>query len=185
MAALQFLTASVYALYPTLLKTVHGFSPNNVFAAIAAYSVGSILGKLLSGWLAARIGDRPTILGCLVVTSLGIVPFASASALPVVVLTALVVGSSSSGLFALVPYYLSRRFANLVRSFGLGLAYAVDAGAQAIATYVLPLTGRGIGLAAAIEIFVLGSALAAAAVVFRQPRELPGRDMGEVATLSV
>ncbi len=185
MAALQFLTASVYAFYPTLLKTVHGFSPNNVFAAIAAYSIGSIGGKLLAGWLAARVGDRPTILGCLLVTSLGIVPFASASALPLVMLTALIVGGSSSGLFALVPYYLSRRFANLVRSFGMGLAYAVAAGAQAIATYVLPLTGRGTGLAVAIEVFVVGSAIAAAAVVFREPRELPGRDMGEVATLSV
>ena len=178
MAALQFLTASVYAFYPTLLKTVHGFSPNSVFAAIAAYSIGSIGGKLLTGWLAARVGDRPTILGCLLVTTLGIVPFASASALPLVVLTALVVGGSSSGLFALVPYYLSRRFANLVRSFGMGLAYAVAAGAQAIATYVLPLTGRGTGLAAAIEVFVIGSAVAAAAVVIREPRELPGRDMG-------
>ena len=75
MASLQFLTASVYAFYPTLLKTVHGFSPNDVFAAIAAYSIGSIGGKLLAGWLAARVGDRPTILGCLLVTSLGIVPF--------------------------------------------------------------------------------------------------------------
>ena len=185
MAALQFLTASVYAFYPTLLKTVHGFDPHNVFAAIAAYSIGSILGKLLAGWLAARIGDRPTIIGCLLVTSLGIVPFASASALPLVVVTALIVGGSSSGLFALVPYYLSRRFANVVRSFGMGLAYAVAAGAQAIATYVLPLTGRGVGLATAIEIFVLGSAVVAAAVVIRQPRDLPGRDMGEVATLSV
>ena len=183
MAALQFLTASVYAFYPTLLKTVHGFDPHNVFAAIAAYSIGSICGKLLAGRLAARIGDRPTILGCLLVTSLGIVPFASVSALPLVVVTAFIVGGSSSGLFALVPYYLSRRFANVVRSFGMGLAYAVAAGAQAIATYVLPLTGRGIGLAAAIEIFVLGSAVAAAVIVFRQPRELPGRDMGEVATM--
>ena len=179
MAALQFLTASVYAFYPTLLKTVHGFSPNDVFAAIAAYSIGSIGGKLLSGWLAARVGDRPTILGCLVVTSLGIIPFASASALPLAMLTALIVGASSSGLFALVPFYLSRRFANLVHFGELDRA-----GAQAIATYVLPLTGRGTGLAAAIEVFVLGSAVAAALVVFREPRDLPGRDMGEVATLS-
>ena len=179
MAAVQFLTASVYAFYPTLLKTAHGFSSDRVFVAIAAYSIGSIGGKLLCGWMASRVGDRVTILGCLTVTALGIVPFASATALPLVALTALVVGGSSSGLFALVPYYLSRRFANAVRSFGMGLAYAVAAGAQAIATSVLPETGKHIGLAMAIEAFVIGSALAVALVVFRQPRDLPGRDMAD------
>ncbi len=179
MAALQFLTASVYVFYPTLLKTAHGFSSDRVFVAIAAYSAGSIGGKLLCGWTAARVGDRATILGCLAVTTLGIVPFASVTTLPLVALTALVVGGSSSGLFALVPYYLSRRFANAVRSFGMGLAYAVAAGAQAIATYVLPATGKTIGLAVAIEAFVIGSAIIVAIVVFRQPSKLPGADMGE------
>jgi SHS family lactate transporter-like MFS transporter len=179
MAALQFLTASVYSFYPTLLKTVHGFDPNAVFVAVAAYSVGSILGKLAAGWIASRVGDRRTILVGLAVTTLGVVPFANAAGVPTAAATAFIVGAASSGMFALVPFYLSQRFANAVRSFGMGLAYAVAAAAAGLATYVVPATGRGIGLIHAIELFVGGSALAAAIIAFRPPKDLPGQDMGD------
>ena len=177
MATLQFMTASLYSFYPTLLETVRHFGPNQVFAAITTYSIGSILGKLVTGRIATRFGHRPTILGCLVVTIAGIVPFASAPSTSFAMATAFVVGASSSGIFALVPHYLSLRFANAVRSFGMGLAYAVAAFAQAIATAALPASGRSFGLALTIEIFVIASALAVAAVVFRAPRDLPGEEM--------
>lgn len=177
MAMLQFQTASLYSFYPTLLQTQYGFGPNGVFAAVAAYSIGSIIGKIFCGQAAARFNVRATILVCLVITVLGIVPFASASALPIVMGTAFVVGGSSSGVFALVPHYLSLRFANAIRSFGMGLAYAVAAFSQAIATSALPATSRGLGLSTAIEIFVVASSIAVAIVVMREPRQLPGRDM--------
>ena len=179
MAALQFLTASVYSFYPTLLKTVHGFDPDAVFLAVAAYSVGSILGKLAAGWIASRVGDRTTILAGLAITALSVVPFANAAGLPTATATAFVVGAASSGMFALVPFYLSQRFANAVRSFGMGLAYAVAAAAAGLATYVVPATGRGIGLIHAIEIFVGGSAVVAAIIAFRPPKDLPGQEMGD------
>jgi SHS family lactate transporter-like MFS transporter len=177
MAALQFQTASIYAFYPTLLKTVGGYGPGGVFVGIGAYSIGSILGKLCCGQIAQRIGDRWTVLGCLCVTLMALFPFAGASSGLVVMGSAFVIGGSSSGVFALVPHYLSERFANAVRSFGMGLAYAVAAAGQAIATYVLPATGHALGLVHAIEIFVVGSTIAIALVAFRDARDLPGRDM--------
>ena len=176
MAALQFQTAALYSFYPALLKTVRGFGDTRVFYAVAVYSLGSILGKLTIGQLAARIGERATIYGCLAVTLVGIVPFAASSALPAVLATAFVVGGSSSGVFALVPAYLSPRFADAVRSFGMGLAYAVAAGCQAIAVFVVPRTAAaGLGLPTAIEIFVAVSSVGVAAAILRQPRHLPGR----------
>ena len=176
MAALQFQTAALYSFYPTLLKTVHGFDANGVFYAVAVYSAGSIIGKLTIGQVAARFGERATIYGCLAITLLGIVPFAASSALPAVLATAFVVGGSSSGVFALVPAYLSPRFADAVRSFGMGLAYAVAAGCQAVAVYVVPKSAdAGLGLPAAIEIFVAVSSVGVAAAILRQPREMPGR----------
>ncbi len=180
MAALQFQTASIYTFYPTVLKTVSGFGPTGVFIGIAAYSIGSILGKLACGQIAQRVGDRWTVLGCLCVTLLALFPFAGATSGLVVMSSAFVIGGSSSGVFALVPHYLSERFANVVRSFGMGLAYAVAAGGQAIATYVLPATGRELGLVHSIEIFVVGSTIAIALVAFRDARVLPGRDMDAV-----
>ena len=62
MAVLQFQNAAIYSFYPTLLKTVHHDGPDGVFAAVAAYSVGSIIGKPYCGWLAPRIGDRAPLL---------------------------------------------------------------------------------------------------------------------------
>ena len=174
MAALQFQTASVYNFYPALLKTGHGFTPDGVFGAVAAYSLGSILGKLLCGWAASRVGARAVILCCLLLTIAGIIPFAHAASMSLVLPTALLVGASSSGVFALVPYYLAQRFLDAVRSFGMGLAYAIAAFTQGIATYVLPATGQRIGLAQSMEIFVIASSIAIAAVVFREPRRLPG-----------
>ena len=177
MAALQFQTASIYVFYPTLLKTVGGYGPTGVFVGIGAYSIGSIIGKLCCGQIAHRVGDRWTILGCLCVTLAALFPFAGTANGLVVISSAFVIGASSSGVFALVPHYLSQRFANVVRSFGMGLAYAVAAGGQAIATYVLPATGHELGLVHAIEIFVVGSTIAIALVAFRDARDLPGRDM--------
>ena len=176
MAALQFQTAALYSFYPALLKTVHGFGDTSVFYAVATYSAGSIIGKLTIGQVAARLGERATIYGCLAVTLAGIVPFAASSALPAVLATAFVVGGSSSGVFALVPSYLSPRFADAVRSFGMGLAYAVAAGFQAVAVYVVPKSAAaGLGLPAAIEIFVAISSVGVAAAILRRPRHLPGR----------
>ena len=177
MAMLQFQTASLYSFYPTLLKTVKGFGPDLVFLAIACYSIGSIAGKLTCGWAASRFGTRETILACLAVTLVTIYPFTGVTALPLILLTAFIVGASSSGVFALVPHYLSLRFSNAVRSFGMGLAYAVAAFSQAIATFAVPAAGHDIGLALGIVVFVVGSSLAVAAVVVREPRRLPGRDM--------
>jgi SHS family lactate transporter-like MFS transporter len=179
MLALQFQTASIYDFYPTLLKTVGGFGPTGVFAGIAAYSIGSVLGKLSCGWIATRFGERATILGCLAVTALAIVPFASAFNAWTLLASAMIIGASSSGVFALVPHYLSLRFANAVRSFGMGLAYALAAGGQAVATYVLPKSGESLGLAHAIILFVGVSTLATAVAAFWRPKLLPGRDMEE------
>ena len=179
MAAVQFLTAAVYSFYPTLLKTDHGFTPNAVFAAVTAFSVGSILGKLLCGWAASHIGERPVILVCLAIATVGIVPFAGAARLAAVLPTACLLGASSNGIFALVPHFLSRRFADAVRSFGMGLAYAVASFTQAVSTYVIPASGRGIGLAHAIEVFVIGASVLTAVAVVRTPRELPGREAAD------
>ncbi|WP_158811529.1 MFS transporter [Beijerinckia sp. L45] len=181
MLALQFQTASIYDFYPTLLKTVGGFGPSGVFAGIAAYSIGSVLGKLICGQVASRIGARPTILGCLAITFCAIIPFASAFNAWTLLASAMIIGASSSGVFALVPHYLSLRFSNAIRSFGMGIAYALAAGGQAVATYVLPKTGESLGLSHAIMLFVGVSTVVTAAVAFWTPRVLPGQDMEAAA----
>ncbi len=177
MLLLQFQTASIYSFYPALLRDKHGYSPDGVFAAVALYSAGSIGGKLLCGFAAGRLGDRPVILACLSVTVAAVAPFAGSQNAAMLLGAAFVMGASSSGVFALVPHYLSLRFSNAVRSFGMGLAYAVAACGQGVATYAVPAAGGGLGLPHAIELFVVLSSAAVAAITLRQPSELPGHDM--------
>ena len=177
MAVLQFQNAAIYSFYPTLLKTVHHDGPDGVFAAVAAYSVGSIIGKPSCGWLATRIGDRATLLLYLVVTVADIVPFAASQQASVILAAAFVMGAFGNSVFALVPHYLSLRFASPVRSFGMGLAYALAAGGQGIAGYVVPATGHTLGLPVAIELFVVAGSIAVAAIALREPADLPGRHM--------
>ena len=160
MLVLQFQNAAMYSFYPTLLKTVHGFTPGGVFVAIAAYSVGSIIGKPCCGALASRIGDRATILLYLVVTLADIVPFVAFPRFAI-----------------LVPHYLALRFHSETRSFGMGIAYALAAAGQGLAGTLVPAVGHGTGLGHAIEILVVGGSFAVAAAVLRQPRTLPGAEM--------
>ena len=177
MLVLQFQVAAIYNFYPTLLKTAHGWTPDGVFAAITLYSAGSILGKLSCGAIATRIGDRPTILGCLAITIAAIAPFVGAASPAVLLASAFVIGASSSGVFALVPDYLSLRFPNPTRSFGMGLAYALAAGGQGVASYVVPAAGSGLGLVRSIEVFVVASSLTVGLIAAFVPRRLPGLDM--------
>ncbi len=177
MAVLQFQNAAIYSFYPTLLKTVHHYGPQGVFYAVAAYSIGSIAGKPFCGWVATRIGDRPTLLIYLAITLADIVPFAAGSSPPVLLAASLAMGAFGNSVFALVPHYLSLRFASPVRSFGMGLSYALAAAGQGIAGYVVPETGRGLGLAHAIELLVVLGSIGVAAIALREPGHLPGGDM--------
>ncbi len=177
MLVLQFQNAAMYSFYPSLLKTVYHYGPQGVFYAIAAYAIGSIIGKPSCGWLATRIGNRATLLIYLVITVADIVPFASGSSGSILLPASFVMGAFGNSVFALVPHYLSLRFASSVRSFGMGLAYALAAAGQGIAGYVVPATGRGVGLAHAIELFVVLGSIGVAAIAFREPPDLPGRHM--------
>ena len=177
MLLVQFDTASIYSFYPTVLKTTHHFGPTFVFYAIATYSIGSIGGKLLGGWLSTRFGQRATLMLYLAITVAFIVPFVSGSSTAVLLGSAFLVGGASSGMFALVPDYLAIRFSSDVRSFGMGVAYAVAAFGAAISGYVVPALGHAAGLETAIAALAIGASILVAAIVAREPAELPGLHM--------
>jgi SHS family lactate transporter-like MFS transporter len=179
MAVLQFQNAAMYSFYPSLLKTVHHYGDTGVFYAVAAYAIGSILGKPTCGALATRIGNRATLLIYLVITVADIVPFVASTRAPILLAASFVMGAFGNSVFALVPHYLSLRFHSAVRSFGMGVAYALAAAGQGVAGYVVPALGHGIGLERAIEILVVAGSIAVALATFREPAHLPGNTMDE------
>ena len=177
MAVLQFQNAAITSFYPTLLKTVRHYGPDGVFVAVAAYSVGSIIGKPSCGWLASRIGDRATLLIFLLIAIADVVPFVTSGNATLLLVAAFVMGAFGNSVFALVPHYLSLRFASPVRSFGMGLAYALAAAGQGIAGYVVPATGRLVGLGHAMELLIVAGSILVAAIALREPADLPGEYM--------
>ena len=177
MAFLQFQNAAIYSFYPTLLRTVHGFTPTSVFPAVAAYCAGSLIGKPLCGWAAIRFGERTTLLVYLGVTVLDIVPFASGTGTSVLLAASFIMGLFGNSVFALVPNYLSQRFPSRTRSLGMGLSYALASAGNGLAGFLVPWGGAMLGLARSIEICVMVGSLIVGAIAARKPAELPGAHM--------
>ncbi len=177
MCFLLFQNAAIYSFYPTLLREVHGFTPSMVFPAIAAYCLGSIVGKPVCGWSASRFGERRTLLVYLLLTVLDVVPFASGGSMPVLLAASLFMGFFGNSVFALVPHFLAQRFPSDVRSFGMGLGYAVASAGQGVASFLVPWAGGVVGLARSIELCVLGGSVITALVAAREPAHLPGARM--------
>lgn len=178
MAFLQFQNAAIYSFFPAFLQEVHHFSPEEVLPFAATYSVASLIGKPLCGWIASRLGHRPTIVGYLVVTIPGAVLFTSTGSSTLAIFGgAFAMGIVANSIFALVPDFLSRRFGSMNRSFGMGVGYAVAAFGQSVASYAVPAVARGSGLASSMEMLIISSTIVTALIAAAKPRELPGLRM--------
>jgi SHS family lactate transporter-like MFS transporter len=139
--------------------------------------VASLIGKPLCGWIATRLGHRPTIVGYLVVTIPGAILFTSTTSTLAIFAGAFVMGIVANSIFALVPDFLSRRFGSRNRSFGMGVGYAVAAFGQSVASYAVPAVARGSGLASSMEMLIIASTIVTALIAAAKPRELPGLRM--------
>ncbi|MFT9366882.1 MAG: MFS transporter [Gluconobacter sp.] len=177
MAFVQFQNAAMYSFYPTFLRSDRHMSPADVFPFIAAYCIGSLLGKPLCGVLASRFGDRVVFMLYFALTALGIWPFISAHNMTVMLAGAFGVGMFGNSIFALVPHYLSQRFPSETRSLGMGTSYAVAALGQGVAGFLVPMLGVIYGLPAAIIGSVLVGTVLVASIVAYRPAVLPGAKM--------
>jgi len=177
MAFLQFQNAAIYAFFPAFLQKVHHLTPQQVFPLAAIYSVASLIGKPLCGWVATRWGHQPTVLGYLAITIPAAFFFTSTTSMVAVACGAFVMGIVANSIFALVPEFLSRRFGSMHRSFGMGVGYAVAAFGQSIASYAVPAVAQGWTLAGSMEVLIIVSTIATALVAAAKPRELPGLRM--------
>lgn len=177
MAFLQFQNAAIYAFFPAFLQKVHHLSPRQVFPLAAIYSVASLIGKPLCGWIATRLGHQPTIISYLAITIPAAILFTSTNSLVEVACGAFIMGIVANSIFALVPEFLSRRFGSLHRSFGMGVGYAVAAFGQSVASYAVPAVAQGWDLASSMEALIISSTIVTALIAAAKPRQLPGLRM--------
>lgn len=176
-SVLEFQKAAVYSFYPTILREVHHLSPALIFWPIGLFCIGSLVGKVICGWLASRFGDRNVMLVTIGVVMALIYPFLSGATYPILLIAALLMGMAASGIFALVPHYLAKRFPSENRSFGMGLSYAIGSIGQGLAGKLIPVFGHGPTLPFSAEGIVWSSSIVLGGLAAYEPADLPGEHM--------
>ncbi|WP_018979965.1 MFS transporter [Saccharibacter floricola] len=174
MCFLEFQKAAIYTFYPTILRGSHHLSPQLIFWPVTLYCVGSFLGKLTCGSLAERFGETRVMQVAIALTMLIAWPFLCAPQWSVLLASAFIMGAASSGVFALVPHYLSLRFSSEHRSFGMGISYAVGSLGQGVAGRIIPALGPTVSsLPLSALALVLGSSAISAGITAYKPKKMP------------
>jgi MFS transporter, SHS family, lactate transporter len=163
----------VQVLYPTFLLTVQHLDSSQIFPFVTAYSIGSVIGKPLSGYAAGRFGERNTIVAflCVVIPSSALYTLVSSHVL--LGLGAFCMGMFANGLFGILPLYQSRRFPVAGRATGIGISYAMTS-VSVVAPYAIALVTPSLGLKFGMASFIAGGALLMIAIsVFDTSRWMP------------
>lgn len=119
----------------TLLKDAYGFTAAFVGTLFMLVSLGDLLGRLGSAWLADRIGRRYTMLIFGVIGAVGavIAAFATSGSSGWLFFAGiLVVMTFGDGAFGILNAFGAEQFPNEARSTGLGLGYGIGATAKII-----------------------------------------------------
>src|SRR6516164_4599229 len=129
MVALMFLMSCLshgtQDLYPDFLKHEHGIAPNTVAYVTMFYTVGSIIGAIVFGFLSERFGRRYSML-CAMGLSLLIMPaWAFGSTLNVLALGAFVMQMGVQGAWGIIPVHLNELSPAPVRSLLPGFTYQI------------------------------------------------------------
>ncbi|QGZ66621.1 MFS transporter [Paraburkholderia acidisoli] len=172
--ALNFLLWSVQVLYPTLLITVQHIDASRTYPFLIAYSIGSLSGKPLCGYVASRIGERRTIVAFLCAVIPLTVLYTLVSSVWLLTLGAISMGLFASGLFGILPHYQAQRFSVKGRATGVGISYAMT-GASSVAPYAIARLAPSLGLSEAMAMFIAGSAAVVIAIaLWNTTRWMPG-----------
>ncbi|TKC86343.1 MFS transporter [Trinickia terrae] len=172
-AAINFMLWAVQVLYPTFLLTVQHLDSSRIFPFVVAYSVGSVIGKPLSGYAASRIGERLTIVLFLAVVIPSTVLYTLVSSHLLLGVGAFCMGMFANGLFGILPLYQSRRFPVAGRATGIGISYAMTA-VSVVAPYAIALVTPSLGLKFGMASFIAGGAVLMIAIsLFNAERWMP------------
>jgi SHS family lactate transporter-like MFS transporter len=177
-AGINFMLWAVQVLYPTFLLTVQHLDSGAIFPFVVAYSVGSVIGKPLSGYAASRIGERRTIVIFLSIVIPSTMLYTLVSSHLLLGVGAFCMGMFANGLFGILPLYQARRFPVEGRATGIGISYAMTA-VSVVAPYAIALVTPSFGLKFGMALFIAGGALLLIAIsLFDTARWLPREDKG-------
>ncbi|MBD3689690.1 MFS transporter [Nanchangia anserum] len=119
----------------TLLKDAYGFDAAFVGTLFMIVSLGDLLGRLGSAWLADKIGRRYTMLSFGILGGIGAIIAALATSGDsgwLFFVGILIVMTFGDGAFGILNAFGSEQFPNEARSSGLGLGYGIGAAAKVV-----------------------------------------------------
>jgi len=116
----------------TLLKEGYGYSASLVGYMFMAVSIVDLLGRLLSAWLADRMGRRWTMFAFGMLGGVGALVAAMSGSGTVFFIGLLIVMAFGDGAFGILNAFGAEQFPNEVRSTGLGLGYGIGASAKIV-----------------------------------------------------
>ena len=176
-AGINFMLWAVQVLYPTFLLTTQHLDSGSIFPFVVAYSVGSVIGKPLSGYAASRFGERLTIIVFMLIVIPSTVLYTLVSNHFQLGAGAFLMGMFANGLFGILPLYQARRFPVAARATGIGISYAMTSVSVA-APYVIALVTPSLGLRFSMASFIAAGALLIIAVsVFDTSRWMPDEEV--------
>lgn len=172
-AGINFMLWAVQVLYPTFLLTTQHLDSGSIFPFVVAYSVGSVIGKPLSGYAASRFGERLTITVFMLIVIPSTALYTLVSNHLQLGVGAFLMGMFANGLFGILPLYQARRFPVEARATGIGISYAMTSVSVA-APYVIALVTPSLGLRFAMASFIAAGALLIIVIsVFDASRWMP------------
>lgn len=123
MMMMNFVSHGTQDMYPTLLQTHWGFTPQKVAAVTAFSMVGAIMGGLLFGLLSDRFGRRRSMIVALVCAIFVIPLWAFAPSLVLLLAGGFAMQFMVQGAWGIIPAHLSELSPDSVRGFLPGFAY--------------------------------------------------------------
>ncbi|MDO4888278.1 MAG: MFS transporter [Actinomycetaceae bacterium] len=175
----------------SLLQSGYDFDGDTVAYMFMVVSGVDLLGRLLSAWLADRIGRRWTMFSFGIIGAIGCVIVALAAqhglGWQVFFLGILITMGFGDGAFGILNAFGSEQFPNEARSTGLGLGYGIGSSAKVVGPYLMGwLIGgnaveQNVTLSAVVPAFFLFAALLVlGAVTYMFAKETKGRSLEEV-----
>jgi SHS family lactate transporter-like MFS transporter len=123
MTAFNFFSHGTQDLYPTFLRTQHGFDAHTVGTIAVVYNIGAILGGLSCGYLSERFGRRRVIAAAALCT-LPVIPLWAFSTSPYLLAAgAFLMQFAVQGAWGVVPVHLNELSPDEVRGTFPGVVY--------------------------------------------------------------
>jgi SHS family lactate transporter-like MFS transporter len=163
-------------MYPTFLQRERGLDPRAVATIAVIYSIGSLFGGVIVGWLSDRIGRRRAMAGATIVSLLAVPLWVFPHSLAWLTAGAFAMQFMVQGAWGVIPVHLSELSPPQARGLFTGLAYQLGVMFAANAAFVEALLAQRMSYATALA--VVGSvSLIGAAIVISLGNERKGFDL--------